>query len=99
MGTSTNNVCSPAGDERQTECLPGLSPRCVCSPSDFTEGGVLRTNIAKLSAFSGEMAKGEVSFEQWSYEFQMLHKSYCNSAPREGIQHSLREAAADLMSH
>ena len=31
--------------------------------------GALRTNIPKLSAFSGEMAKGQVSFEQWSYEF------------------------------
>ena len=29
--------------------------------------GALRTNIPKLSAFSGERAKGEVSFEQWSY--------------------------------
>ena len=24
---------------RQTGCLPGFSPRCVCSPSDFTGGG------------------------------------------------------------
>ena len=30
--------------------------------------GTLRTNIPKLSPFSGERAKGEVSFEQWSYE-------------------------------
>ena len=29
--------------------------------------GALKTNIHKLSAFSGERAKGEVSFEQWSY--------------------------------
>ena len=36
---STNNFCSPVGDERHTGCLPGFSPRCVCSPSDFTEGG------------------------------------------------------------
>ena len=57
----------------------------------------LRTNIPKLSAFSGEMAKGEVSFEQWSYELQMLHRSYCDSALRDGIQHSLREAAADAV--
>ena len=32
----------------------------------------LGTNIPKLSAFSGEMAKGEISFEQWSYELQTL---------------------------
>ena len=47
--------------------------------------GALRTNIPKLSAFSGEMAKGEVSFEQWSYELQTLGKSYSDSALREGI--------------
>ena len=59
--------------------------------------GALRTNIPKLSAFSGEMAKGEVSFEQWSYELQTLRKSYSDLALREGIQHSLRGAAADAV--
>ena len=68
--------------------------------------GALRTNIPKLSAFSGERAKGEVSFEQWSYELQTCRKTYSDSALREGIQCSLRGAAADahkksgdLMSH
>ena len=59
--------------------------------------GALRTNIPKLSAFSGERAKGEVSFEQWSYELQTLKKTYSDSALREGIQHSLRGAAADTV--
>ena len=59
--------------------------------------GALRTNIPKLSAFSGEMAKGEVSLEQWSYELQTFHKSYSDSALREGIQHYLRGAAADAV--
>ena len=59
--------------------------------------GALRTNIPKLSAFSGEMAKGQVSFEQWSYELQTLCKSYSDSALREGIQCSLRGAAADAV--
>ena len=45
----------------------------------------LRTNISKLSAFSGKRAKGEVSFEQWSYELQTLGKTYTDSALREGI--------------
>ena len=56
--------------------------------------GALRTNIPKLSTFSGERVKGEVSFEQWSYELQTLRKIYGDSALREGIQHSLRGAAA-----
>ena len=59
--------------------------------------GALRTNIRKLSAFSGERAKGEVSFEQWSYELQTLRKTYSDSAMREGIQCSLRGAAADTL--
>ena len=59
--------------------------------------GTLRTNIPKLSAFSGERAKGEVSFEQWSYELQTLRKTYSDSALREGIQRSLRGVAADTV--
>ena len=53
--------------------------------------------MPKLSAFSGEVAKGEVSFDQWSYELQTLRKSYSDLALREGIQHSLRGAAADVV--
>ena len=48
--------------------------------------GALRTNIAKLSVFSGEMVKGEASFEQWSYELQTLGKTYSESALREGFK-------------
>ena len=59
--------------------------------------GALWTNIPKLSAFSGERTKGEVSFEQWSYELQTLRKTYSDSASREGIQHSLKGAAADTV--
>ena len=59
--------------------------------------GALRTYIPKLSAFSGEAGKGEVSFDQWSYELQTLRKSYSDLALREGIQHSLRGAAADVV--
>ena len=59
--------------------------------------GALRTNVPKLSAFSGEAAKGEVSFDQWSYELQTLRKSYSDLALREGIQCSLRGAAADVV--
>ena len=59
--------------------------------------GALRTNISKLTVFSGERTKGEVSFEQWGYEFQTLRKTYSDSALREGIQHSLKGAAADTV--
>ena len=59
----------------------------------------LRTNIPKLSAFSGERAKGEVSFKQWSYGLQTLWKTYSDSPLREGMQHSLRGAAADTVQN
>ena len=76
-----------------------ISPVCEVSSILHTllKDGSLRTNIPKLSAFSGERAKGEVSFEQWSYELQTLRKTYSDSALREGIQHSLRGAAADTV--
>ena len=61
--------------------------------------GALRTNVPKLSVFSSEVAKGEVSFDQWSYELQTLRKSYSDLALREGIQRSLRGAAADVVQN
>ena len=57
--------------------------------------GALKTNIPKLSIFRGERVKEEASFEQWSYELQSLRRTYNESALREGIQRSLRGAAAD----
>ena len=59
--------------------------------------GALRTNVPKLSVFRSEEAKGEVSFDQWSYKLQTLRKSYSDLALREGIQHSLSGAAADVV--
>ena len=50
-----------------------------------------------MSAFTRERAKGEVSFKQWSYELQTLRKTYSDSALREGMQCSLRGAAADTV--
>ena len=38
-----------------------------------------------------------MSFDQWSYDLQMLRKSYSDLALREEIQHSLRGAAADVV--
>ena len=59
--------------------------------------GALRTYVPKLSAFSGEVAKGEVSFDQWSYELQTSRKSYSDLALREGILCLLSGAAADVV--
>ena len=43
------------------------------------------------------MVKGEASFEQWSYELQTLRQSYSEAALREGIQRSMKGAAADTV--
>ena len=77
-----------------------LPPRVVSSIlHSLIKEGALRTNIPKLSIFSGEKVKGEASFEQWSYELQSLRKTYSESALREGIQRSLRGAAADSLQY
>ena len=79
--------------------MPVLALHMRCHPfcRQLLKDGALRTNIPKLSAFSGERAKGEVSFEQWTYELQTLRKTYSDSALREGIQCSLRGAVADTV--
>ena len=43
------------------------------------------------------MGKGEASIEQWSHELETLRKTYSESALREGIQRSLKGAAADTI--
>ena len=43
------------------------------------------------------MLKGGAFFEQWSYELQILRKTYSKSALREEIQRSLEGAAADTV--
>ena len=76
----------------------GSTPQDVSSIlHSLIKEGALRTNIPKLSIFSGERVKGESSFEQWSYELQSLRRTYSESALREGIQRSLRGAAADTV--
>ena len=76
----------------------GPTPQDVSSIlHSLIKEGALRTNIPKLSIFSGEKVKGEASFEQWSYELQSLRKTYSESALREGIQRSLTGAAADTV--
>ena len=40
-----------------------------------------------------------MSFNQGSYELQTLRKSYSDLALREGIQHSLRGAATDVVNN
>ena len=76
----------------------GPTPQDVSSIlHSLIKEGALRTSIPKLSIFSGERVKGEASFEKWSYELQSVRKTYSESALREGIQRSLRGAAADIV--
>ena len=76
----------------------GSTPQDVSSIlHSLIKEGALRTNIPKLSIFSGERVKGEALFKQWSYELQSLRRTYSESALREGIQRSLMGAAADTV--
>ena len=76
----------------------GSTPQDVSSIlHSLIKEGALTTNIPKLSIFSGERVKGEASFEQWSYELPSLRRTYSESALKEGIQRSLRGAAADTV--
>ena len=76
----------------------GSTPHDVSSIlHSLIKEGALRMNIPKHSIFSGERVKGEASFEQWSYELQSLRRTYSESALREGIQRSLKGAAADTV--
>ena len=61
------------------------------------EGRGTKDQYPQTILFQGGMVKGEVSFEQWSYELQTLRKSYSDLALREGIQHSLRWTPADTL--
>ena len=87
----------PHGSISKPEVLGSKHQDVSSIRHSLIKDGGLRTNIPKLSVFSGERLKGEVSFEQWSYELQSLRKTYSESAFREGIQRSLKGAAADIV--
>ena len=102
------NILTAINREMETRHMPQSSPSRPDAPEthhqdvssilhSLIKEGALRTNIPKLSVFSGERLKGEASFEQWSYELQSLRKTYSESALREGIQRSLKGAAADTV--
>ena len=55
--------------KNQQDASLGSGPCLSSVLQTLLKEGALRTNIPKLSAFSKEMAKGEVSFQQWSYAF------------------------------
>ena len=52
--------------------------------------GLLRTQTPKISQFSGDELKGDVSFEHWEYEIETLRKAYTESAIKEVIIKSLK---------
>ena len=55
---------SPSKPSDQSSIHPHDVPSVLHS---LIKEGTLRTNVPKLSSFSGKTAKGEVSFEQWCY--------------------------------
>ena len=79
-----HQILSAIQTEMRSRPYVSISPAHEVSSILHTllKDGALRTNIPKLFTFSGERAKGEVSFEQWSYELQTLRKTYSDSALR-----------------
>ena len=88
---------APRDIPSKPDCLGSNSQDVSSILHILNKEGALRTNIPQLSIFSGERVKGEASFDQWSYELQSLRRTYSESALREGIQRSLRGAAADTV--
>ena len=77
--TELKQILAAISQEMDTRHVP---QRSLCKPDasgsqphdvssilhSLIKEGALRSNIPKLSVFSGEMLKSEASFEQWSYE-------------------------------
>ena len=59
--------------------------------------GLLRTQTPKLSKFSGDELKGNVSFEHWEYEIETLRKADTDSAIKEAITKSLKGSTAESL--
>ena len=59
--------------------------------------GLLRTQTPKISQFSGDELKGDVSFEHWEYEIETLRKAYTQNAIKEAITKSLKGSTAESL--
>ena len=59
--------------------------------------GLLSSQTPKISQFSGDDLKGDVSFEHWEYEIETLRKAYTEGAIKEAITKSLKGSAAESL--
>ena len=55
------------------------------------------TQTPKISQFSGDELKGDVSFEHWEYEIETLRKAFAESTIKEAITKSLKGSAAESL--
>ena len=58
---------------------------------------LLRTQNPRISQFSGDELKSDVSFEHWEYEIETLTKAYTESATMEAITKPLKVSAAESL--
>ena len=58
---------------------------------------MFRTQTLKISQFTGDELKGDVSFEHWEYEVETLRKAYTESAIQEAITKSLKGSATESL--
>ena len=86
-------VMAACGKSIKVETTPTSSSASVMSPGHNMN--------ARLSNFSGEKAKGEVSFEQWRYEVKGMvrDKIYPEAIILQAVRRSLRGTAADILLH
>ena len=72
---------------------------CVGISESFTTNHTLMAGPPRLSTFSGESGKGDVSFDQWKLEVKGLIKDllYSPSVIVQSVRRSLRGTAADVL--
>ena len=83
---------SPGDQQKLADALKAKMP-------DTTITSTVLPGPARLSTFSGEAGKGEVSFDQWRYEVKGLEKDglYKPALILQTIRRSVRGTAADVL--
>lgn len=76
-----------------TQDVPPVPPYFIPPPTLFA------THVPHLPTFSGNVTKGEVSFQRWKYEVKCLKKSALQeNIILQAIRRSLRSTPADVLT-
>ena len=105
LGPSGPKPPKPTGSNaqhNQTVIDPNVLGETIAKANEslietLAQHGLLRSQIPKISQFSGDNLKGDVSFEQWEYEVEILKATHTESAIREAITKSLKGSASEAL--